>query len=208
MGELHAPEPLIICTDRRGSFLVGDSRACSAGEYDDLLPQEWFPEQCPSFSWGVYLHCIIDCFCTFQTGSGRQLFLSRHNYRGRWPFRLLSLCTALGQLDHVWVGGRIENWGLQREISIACPGSAPVRVPCQQEALCHQQCPELLNSSEWFSQSPATMPDESRRPWGCFLCCDQWILLWVSGLPFDKIVSTWPCSRDAPIWNEPWSRHH
>ena len=30
MGELHALEPLIVCTHRGGAFFDGNSRACSA----------------------------------------------------------------------------------------------------------------------------------------------------------------------------------
>ena len=67
------------------------------------------PKQCPSSFWGVYQQCIINCGRTFQTGSGRQLFLSRDSSWGRQPFRLLSLRTVTGRLDCVWVGQRVKH---------------------------------------------------------------------------------------------------
>ena len=97
----------------------------------------------------------------------------RDHYRGWWPFRLLSLQTAPGRLNCVWVGEKVKHWILQSWVSMPCKWPLPTRIPCQPEALWDQQCCELSNSAEWVSESPATVPSRSGRLPGWFVCCGQ-----------------------------------
>ena len=126
--DLLAPKPFIFHSNLWGAFPCRDSRACSAGENDKPVPQEGVQKQSPSLSWGVRQHCVIYCCRTFEVGSGRQLFFPRDYNRGWWPFRLLSLRTAPGRFDFMWVGERVNHWSLQSWVSILCEWPAPTGV--------------------------------------------------------------------------------
>ena len=180
VGELYAPKPLIFHSSRGGPVPCRDPRACGAGKNDEPLPQERVQKQCPSLSWGGYQRCVINCCGTFQAGSGRQLFLSRDHYRRWWPFRLLSLQTAPGRPNCVWVGKLVKHWSLQSWVSILCEWPTTTRMPCQPEALWDQKHCELSNSAEWVSKSLAPVPSKSGRLPGWLVCCGQTLKIVVS----------------------------
>ena len=75
MGELHAPKPFVLHSNRRSAFPCRDWRACSTGENDKPVPEKRIQKQCPPFSRGRHQHCIIYCCRLFKAGSGRELLL-------------------------------------------------------------------------------------------------------------------------------------
>ena len=82
MGELQAPKPSVLHSNRGSAFPCRDSCARSTGEKDKPVPEEGFQKQCPSLSRGLHQHCIINGCRSFKPGSGRELLLPRDNNRG------------------------------------------------------------------------------------------------------------------------------
>ena len=105
MGDLHAAKPFVIHSNRRGAFLCRDLRTCSAGEDDKPVLQQRVQKLRPSFSWGIYQHCIINCGRTFQARSERQMFSSYIIIWGDY----YSALFLLGQLLNCFIASEWEK---------------------------------------------------------------------------------------------------